>query len=145
MEPEILILLGGMFGLLALVAVFFVLLLIRLINLSKGFETTVGIINDRLPETLDNLTRLVEHAESSLDELDRTLRRVQEPIDNFGRISTAGQNLISGVSSALSGDGPQRLLHSLGSNFSRVLAAAVSGGIIALIRKLIAKKFAKDE
>ncbi|MFP4458678.1 MAG: hypothetical protein ACLFSQ_03695 [Candidatus Zixiibacteriota bacterium] len=143
MEPGIIILLTLLTVVLTAVSVFFIILLVRLIKLTKNAEETLSIVNNRLPESLDNLARLIDHAESSLDKLDITLRRIQEPIDDFSKISKAGHNVVSGLTSGISDGNPKQVLDSIGNNFSRVLTAALSGGVIALLRKYVFGKFGK--
>jgi hypothetical protein len=74
--------------------VFIIVVLIRLAALIGEAEKTLVIINKRLPAELDAVHSLVEHAESSLTELDKLMVSIQEPVDKFRALGQMERGLL---------------------------------------------------
>ena len=127
------------------VSVFFIILLKRLSRLSQEAENTLVIVNEKLPNTIDNVDQLVEHAEESLDGLDLTLKSIQEPLEKLSSLTKIGKGVLSqtaGLGSARE-VGTQiglKLATMFSQHFGKVALGAAAGGLVTLIKRLFTKK-----
>ena len=131
------------------VSVFLIIFLVRLMKLSKEAEKTLVLVNDRLPQSLDELHSLINHTEKSLDELDRTLTSIAVPVETFSHAVSSAKNMMSGVLSAKShrntkhndpDDFGMGFASFIGTHISKIAISALSGGIIAFVSRMIVKR-----
>ena len=119
------------------VTVFLIILLIRLAGLVREAESTLHIINNQLPASINEFNRLMNHAESSLNELDVTLKAVQDPLNKFTSITHAGQNMFGGNLGKIGGI--------VSGNLSKLLIGALMGGIAGLLRRFVSGLFQRRQ
>jgi len=116
------------------VVVSLVILFNKFSRLIKEAETTLSIVNKELPAIMMDSRKLISHAEESLQELDQTLKSINEPLNNIKNFAQFGKKMMGTTLS--------KIPFSLGEShhnpeLKRILIGALSGIIITLISKFI--------